>query len=117
MGGAIYRPVADVEDRLERLQSAIAGTAFDWLALHFTTERMVHSARQSMNARRDRFLNDAKAAAGYPVTVIFPSASTAGPLSTRRTTGSPLLAVALSGWGTLRARISWVEPSQARVCG
>jgi len=67
MGGAIYRPVVDAENRLELLRSAIAGAAFDWLALHHDIERSVAQARQRLSSDRGRLLGDVKDDAGFEV--------------------------------------------------
>ena len=61
---ATYSPVVELEERLDRLRSITAGTAFESLSLRHLIEREVAHARQSVHERREAFLSERRARAG-----------------------------------------------------
>ena len=101
IGRATYSPVAQLEDRLDRLRSITASTAFESLSLRQLIEREVARARESTHERRTAFLKEREADAGYEVARAIRYA-TVGPVEALHAYGMALAAQVarreLEGW-------------------
>ena len=67
MSGAIYRPVAETDARMERLQDTVGRAAFDWLNLRFAIEQERRAVRRHFSERRSELLADSAEGISYRV--------------------------------------------------
>jgi predicted GTPase len=67
MSHAIYRPVAETEARLERLQDNVAHAAFDGLNLNFAIEQERRAVRHHFAERQSEYLADTAERISYRV--------------------------------------------------
>ena len=109
MSGAIYRPVAETDARMERLRDTIGRVAFDWLNLHFAIEQERRVVRHHFTERRSELLANGAEGISYRVARSIDYAETTAKTSLRR------YALNIAREAARRELVDWIEVEEKGI--